>query len=82
VPTVRRGPGSAAYFAPVVEPTLTTGIQALTVAARAWLTSQAPVPETPGAVVAGGQIPGPVTGAPATAPAATVPSAAGNAGSP
>jgi hippurate hydrolase len=25
------------YFAPVVEPTLTTGIQALTVAARTWL---------------------------------------------
>jgi hypothetical protein len=25
------------HFAPVIEPTLTTGIQALTVAARAWL---------------------------------------------
>jgi hippurate hydrolase len=28
------------YFAPLIEPTLTTGVQALTVAARTWLTRQ------------------------------------------
>ncbi|MFR9798019.1 hypothetical protein ACL02U_19265 [Streptomyces sp. MS06] len=28
----------SAYFAPVVEPTLSTGVQALVVAARTWLT--------------------------------------------
>jgi hippurate hydrolase len=28
------------HFAPLIEPTLTTGVQALTVAARTWLTGQ------------------------------------------
>jgi amidohydrolase len=35
------------YFAPVIEPTLTTGIQALTVAARTWLRNPSPDPEMP-----------------------------------
>ena len=43
------------YFAPVVEPTLTTGIQALTVAARTWLRTGAPPQAAPEAVPASRQ---------------------------
>lgn len=40
------------YFAPVIEPTLTTGVQALTVAARTWLSAQAVPPARQGDVPA------------------------------
>jgi hippurate hydrolase len=43
------------YFAPVVEPTLTTGIQALTVAALTWLNTGAPLQTTQEAVPASRQ---------------------------
>jgi hippurate hydrolase len=43
------------YFAPVIEPTLTTGIQALTLAARTWLGTQAPHQGAAGAVPASRQ---------------------------
>jgi amidohydrolase len=43
------------YFAPVIEPTLTTGIQALTVAARTWLRAPGASPAAPGVVLASWQ---------------------------
>ena len=43
------------HFAPVIEPTLTTGIQALTVAARTWLATPRPSPAAPGMVLASRQ---------------------------
>jgi hypothetical protein len=51
------------YFAPVVEPTLTTGIQALTLAARTWLRTGAPHQARPAAVRASRQAADPVTAA-------------------
>ena len=51
------------YFAPVIEPTLTTGIQALTLAARTWLAALAPHQAVPGAVPASRQAADPVTAA-------------------
>jgi hippurate hydrolase len=51
------------YFAPVIEPTLTTGIQALTLAARTWLAASAPQQAVPGAVPASRQAADPVTAA-------------------
>ena len=51
------------YFAPVIEPTLTTGIQALTLAARTWLGAKAPHQAVPGAVPASRQAADPVTAA-------------------
>jgi hippurate hydrolase len=51
------------YFAPVVEPTLTTGIQALTLAARTWLRTGAPHQVRPAAVPASRQAADPVTAA-------------------
>jgi amidohydrolase len=55
------------YFAPVVEPTLTTGIQALTVAARTWLRTGAPHEATPEAVPASRQPADPVAADPVDA---------------
>jgi amidohydrolase len=55
------------YFAPVVEPTLTTGIQALTVAARTWLRTGAPHEATPDAVPASRQPADPVAADPVAA---------------
>ena len=43
------------HFAPVIEPTLTTGIQALTVAARTWLTAPRPGRAAPGLIPASRQ---------------------------
>ena len=43
------------FFAPVIEPTLTTGIQALTVAARTWLAAPRPSTAAPGTVPASRQ---------------------------
>jgi hippurate hydrolase len=51
------------YFAPVIEPTLTTGIQALTLAARTWLAASAPQQAVPGSVPASRQAADPVTAA-------------------
>jgi hypothetical protein len=51
------------YFAPVVEPTLTTGIQALTLAARTWLRTGAPHQGRPAAVQASRQAADPVAAA-------------------
>jgi hippurate hydrolase len=51
------------YFAPVVEPTLTTGIQALTLAARTWLKTGAPGQGRPAAVRASHETAGPVPAA-------------------
>jgi hypothetical protein len=51
------------YFAPVIEPTLTTGIQALTLAARTWLAALAPHQAVPGAVPASRQAADPMTAA-------------------
>jgi hippurate hydrolase len=76
------------YFAPVVEPTLTTGIEALTVAARTWLRTGAPLRATPEAVPASRQPAEPVDADPVAAdPAAGDPAAAarahgGSAGTP
>ena len=49
------------YFAPVVEPTLTTGIKALTLAARTWLGTGAPHQEVSGAVPASRRAADPMT---------------------
>ena len=51
------------YFAPVVEPTLTTGIKALTLAARTWLGTGAPHQGGPATVQVRHQAADPVTAA-------------------
>jgi amidohydrolase len=55
------------YFAPVVEPTLTTGIQALTLAARTWLSTPAPNRGASGPVPAGRLVQDRISGAQETA---------------
>jgi amidohydrolase len=57
------------YFAPVIEPTLTTGIQALTVAARTWLRTPRPNLGRPGIVPASRQASDPMTTGASRAPA-------------
>ena len=56
------------YFAPVIEPTLTTGIQALTVAARTWLRTPRPNVGRPGMVPASRQTVDPMTASAGRAP--------------